>query len=151
VVYNELGVSFNSCKYVQRNVRRQWRRAFRIDDGLTASNVHQHAAGILERIVGRSHSAMFSGTDDLVAHSLFFPKYFTTEEALEQLNATVGWYALSKEWWVGQGNHGIVFGYQGDCVGSVNSDTNKFEFFTEELEFLRDSLIETIGDRYCAD
>ena len=140
-------VQFNTTRYVARRVQRQWRRALRYDS-LNVCSPNTSLRGILESITGQACNELGTSVTNNTLYSLYFPQYFTVQHALLELSATVGTYALSPNWWVGQGKHGIIFGHNEHVCGTVSED-GQFKL-AEGLEFLSESLNELIGDKYAA-
>ena len=147
IEYPDLGCKFNIAKYVTRTTRRQWRRALRFDM-LAVRLPNPSTKGIIEAITETTHNELSTRITSSTVDSMFFPKYIGVDEALDRLDGGVDTYALSPDWWVGQGKHGIVFGHHEHKCGDVSSDG----LFTlhEDLEFLRESFNETIGEQYAA-
>lgn len=135
---------FNIVKYVSRSATRQWRRAMR-RDSFSMTTIGGNILSHLVAVTDETPRELVTSRTNNAIHGLYFPHYFTADEVLSSLQHTVGTYAISKDWWIGQGSHGIIFGYRGDVCGSVD-DEGLFSFSDESLGFLKESLTELIGD-----
>ena len=138
--------AFNMAKNMARRTQRQWRRALR-HDALEVNHAYSGLIPMLEAVTGKEHYENRARVSPSTLVALYFPQYESVQYALEELEHTIGTYALSKDWWVGQGKHGIVFGNGYNMCGEVTD--GKFSFDNDDLLFLKESLIEVIGvERY---
>jgi len=139
------GSQYDFVKYVDRYSSRQYRRALRTGS-LTALHVNGWTYSTLRNkglLFGRDSSSVISSVQvaDIVRY--IDPTYVGYRDALELLKLQVGTYAISEEWWVGQGKKGIVIGWKSYSVGAIDEDG--IVTLNDNALFLSKSLSETLG------
>ena len=144
VVFSGIDEHFNIAKHIGRSATRQWRRAMR-GDSINASIVGRTITSHLIDVTGETARELVTSRSYNSIYRMYFPQYFSVDEALSALQDTVGTYAVSADWWVGQGCHGVVFGYGNGVCGSV-SEEGIFKLHSENLGFLKEPLIELVGE-----
>lgn len=144
VVFPEIDEHFNIAKHIGRSATRQWRRAMR-RDSITSNIVGSSTASHLIEVTGASTRELMTARSNNAVYRMYFPQYFSVDEALSALQETVGTYAVSADWWIGQGCHGVVFGYGNGVCGSV-SEEGIFKLHNTDLDFLKEPLIELVGE-----
>lgn len=143
VVFQDIDEHFNVVKHMGRTASRQWRRAMR-RDSINANMVGGAITTHLIEATGQSSRELATSRSNNAIYRMYFPKYFSVDEALSALQTTIGTYAINSEWWVGQGKHSIVFGYGNSVCGNV-SEEGIFKLDNENLGFLKEPLIELVG------
>ena len=138
-------VTFNMAKYVARRADRQWKRGLR-HSMLSACIVPFRARHFIKSVTGQSHIEFQVEVTNLNILNTFFPEYYSVTDALQYLNNSIGSCAVSEDWWIGQGNESLVFGYQLHTVGTITED-GVFELH-DGCKYLSESLTETLGDNY---
>jgi hypothetical protein len=133
---------FNVVANVTRSVQRQYRRALR-HNSLMSVAPFPKVRDMIAELTGQPHHELGGGVTNTLISNLFLPTYYHLDEALSLLEDTIGQYAITNEWWVGQGNHGIIFGYHDNICGDVTDGVFKLH---DTLDFLEESLLTTIGE-----
>ncbi len=142
------GSTFNYIKYISRYSTRQYRRALRLNYLIE----NRPNAWLIDHLC-REGVDLYNIMDshelsDNEIGSYINPLYYSYTDAINKLDEGIGTYALSPNWWVGQGTDGIDLGWNSHSVGTVDS-TSGLVSLNNNVSFLETSLIETLGDMYC--